>query len=136
MIQRRRGGIILMSSMSATQGSAYIAHYAATKAYNMVLAEGLWSEFAPQGVDVLASMPAAIEAPNYRLSLGSSGKESVSAMSPRIVVAESLDALGKQPGVIPGFTNRLQGFIMRRLLPRRLLVRLMSRVLTGMYRVN
>lgn len=136
MFTRRRGGIILLSSMSATQGSAYIAHYAATKAYNMVLAEGLWSEFAPQGVDVLVSMPAAVDTPNYRMSLGKDSKETAPTMSPAIVVGETLDALGKQPGIIPGFANRLQAFIMRRLLPRRLAVRLMSHVLTGMYRIS
>ena len=32
MLERGRGGVILMSSMSAFQGSAYISNYAASKA--------------------------------------------------------------------------------------------------------
>jgi short-subunit dehydrogenase len=44
MLARGRGGIVLMSSLSAFQGSAYISTYAATKAFNIVLAEGLWEE--------------------------------------------------------------------------------------------
>ena len=37
----RKTADVLMSSLSATMGSALIANYAATKAYNLVLAEGL-----------------------------------------------------------------------------------------------
>ena len=40
-ILQKRGGIILMSSMVAFQGTPYSAHYAATKAYVQTLAEGL-----------------------------------------------------------------------------------------------
>ncbi len=43
-----------MSSLASAQGSALTANYAATKAYNRVLAEGLWEELRRQGVDVLA----------------------------------------------------------------------------------
>ncbi len=48
MAARRRGGIILMSSLSAMLGSALIANYAASKAYIRVLGEGLWEELRSQ----------------------------------------------------------------------------------------
>jgi len=48
----------MMSSGSATQGVAYVASYAATKAYNLILAESLWDELREHGVDVLGSCPA------------------------------------------------------------------------------
>jgi len=38
---RKRGGLILLSSASAMQGSAMVQHYAASKAYILTLAEGL-----------------------------------------------------------------------------------------------
>jgi short-subunit dehydrogenase len=44
MAARERGGIVLVSSLSATHGSPLIANYAATKTYNLVLAEGRWGE--------------------------------------------------------------------------------------------
>ena len=50
-VERGKGGIILMSSMSGLQGTAMVANYAATKAYDMVLAEGLWYELQRHGVD-------------------------------------------------------------------------------------
>jgi short-subunit dehydrogenase len=68
MLSRGRGGIILMSSLSASQGSALISNYTATKAYNLLLAEGLWEELRRQGVDVLASCPAAVSTPGYMIS--------------------------------------------------------------------
>ena len=54
MIQRKRGGIVLMSSLAGGQGSPRIAAYAATKSFNAILAEGLWKELKPHGIDVIA----------------------------------------------------------------------------------
>src|SRR6266540_5009373 len=65
MLTQGHGGIVLMSSLSAFQGSAYISTYAATKAFNIVLAEGLWEEWRAQGVDVLVCVSGAIKTPNY-----------------------------------------------------------------------
>lgn len=56
-VQQKRGGIILMSSMVAFQGTPYAANYAATKAYVQTLAEALAVELKPSGVDVLAAAP-------------------------------------------------------------------------------
>ncbi len=133
MMPRKRGGIILMSSLSAAQGSAYIANYAATKAYNQVLGEGLWEELRRQGIDVLASCPSAVATPNYLTSAENGAKAPVAAMSPRDVVAETLAALGKRPFIVPGRTNRLASFFMHRLLPRPAAIRIMGRVMRGMY---
>ncbi len=65
MLARKRGGIIMLSSGSALQGVAYAASYAATKAYNLVLAESLWDELRDHGVDVLGFMPGATRTPGY-----------------------------------------------------------------------
>ncbi|MDR2136495.1 MAG: SDR family NAD(P)-dependent oxidoreductase, partial [Treponema sp.] len=49
MIARGRGGVVLMSSLAGAQGTPKLAAYAATKAFNAVLAEGLWKELKPHG---------------------------------------------------------------------------------------
>jgi uncharacterized protein len=132
MLARKRGGIILMSSLSAFQGSALIANYTATKAYNLVLAEGLWEELRTSGIDVLACCAGATSTPNYLASTPvGSGRAIV--MTPETVAAETLSALGRQPDIIPGRLNRLASFVMRRLLSRRAAIRLMGRTLRGMY---
>jgi short-subunit dehydrogenase len=134
MLSRKRGGIILMSSLSSSQGTALISNYSATKAYNLILAEGLWEELRSKGISVLACCAGATRTPNYLLSLQRSGAhERFAAMLPESVAREALAALGKQPSVIPGRSNRLSGFIMRRLLPRSVAIRFMGKVLRGMY---
>ena len=130
MRARGRGGIILMSSLSATQGSPLISNYAATKAYNLILAEGLWDELRAQGVAVLACCAGATVTPNYAESAPA---RSFGAMTPRAVVAATLAALGDEPSVIPGRGNQFAAFVLRRWLPRKIAIRLMGRVLRAMY---
>jgi short-subunit dehydrogenase len=134
MRARQRGGIILMSSLSASLGSALIANYAATKAYNQVLAEGLWDELRAHRVDVLACCASTIVTPNYLASQPKRSRfNSFGALSPEVVVTETLNALGRQPSVIPGRSNRLAAFFIRRLLPRRVAIRMMGQTLRQMY---
>lgn len=134
MHARGRGGIILMSSLSAFQGSAYISAYAATKAFNIVLAEGLWEEWRERGVDILVCISGAIKTPNYIASApAKTGGLGDMAISPEQVVREALYNLGKGPYVIPGRMNRVSSFVMRHLLPRKTTVKFMGRILRGMY---
>jgi short-subunit dehydrogenase len=134
MFARGRGGVLLMSSLSAFQGSAYISTYAATKAFNIVLAEGLWEEWRERGVDVLVCVSGAIKTPNYVASepkqTGGLGDMTITTDQ---VVQEALHALGRGPYVIPGRMNRISSFVMRHLLPRKMTVRFMGGMLRKMY---
>jgi short-subunit dehydrogenase len=134
MVGRGHGGIILMSSLSGMQGTARVAHYAATKAWNRVLAEGLWWELGKEGVDVLACVAGATDTPGYRASAPAASETAkVPLMSAAAVVEEALDALGRQPSIIPGWKNRWAAAVLARLLPRRVAVRLMGRTMDRMY---
>lgn len=134
MIARKHGGIILMSSLSAFQGSAYISTYAATKAFNIVLAESLWEEWRDRGVDVLVCISGAIKTPNYLASQPTqTGGLGDMTMMPDEVIESALEALGRQPYVIPGRMNRLASFVMRHLLPRKTAIKFMGKTLRGMY---
>jgi short-subunit dehydrogenase len=134
MAERGRGGILLMSSLAGAQGAPGISHYAATKAYNTVLAEGLWGELRARGVDVLACCAGATLTPRYLANQKASGGGSLPApeMDPAAVVAEALAALGRKPSMIPGTANRVAAVFMQRLLPRRLAVSIMGRSTRGM----
>jgi len=134
MVARGRGGVILMSSLSGFQGQAMVGTYAATKAFDLVLAESLWDEFGPHGVDVLAFCAGATRTPNYRASNPRPmGLLSAPVMEPEDAVAQALAALGRGPTSIPGRANRLASVLLHRLLSRRALVRVMSRVTRAMY---
>jgi short-subunit dehydrogenase len=130
MLKRKRGGILLMSSLGGAQGSALLVNYTATKAYNRLLAEGLWDELREQGVDVLTCCPPAVSTPGY---LASAPKGTMSALTPHAVASEALAALGHGPTIIPGWTYRLANFLMQRVLPRKTTIKLMGRVTRGRY---
>jgi short-subunit dehydrogenase len=134
MARRGRGGIILMASLSAYQGSAYISTYAATKAFNIVLAEGLWEEWRTHGMDVLVCVAGAVNTPNYIASqpkkMGGLGDMT---MEPGQVARVALHALGKRPYVIPGHINQTVSFVMRHLMPRKSAVKFMGGILRRMY---
>nr|WP_205266717.1 SDR family NAD(P)-dependent oxidoreductase [Mycolicibacterium sphagni] len=53
MRERRRGGILLVGSMSGYLGSVRHTVYGGVKAYGRIFAEGLWLELRDYGVDVL-----------------------------------------------------------------------------------
>jgi len=134
MANRGGGGIILLSSLAANQGTALIAHYAATKAYLRVLAEGLWIELQPLGVDVLACCPGQVRTPTFdRGAPAPAGRLVPAPMSPRVVARQTLAALGRRPVLIPGWRNRFLATVAVRLLSRRRLVATASARTRAMY---
>jgi uncharacterized protein len=132
MVARGRGGVIFLSSLSGNIGSAQLAVYAATKAFNLVAADALWAELRPHGVDVLAVQPGSTRTPGWLSSQpardeGQSEGMGLPVMQPADVVREALAALGVEPVVVPGETNR-QGAEALAALPRRQAIELMSAV--------
>jgi short-subunit dehydrogenase len=134
MVQRRRGGIVLMSSMSGNYGSAQLAVYAATKAFTLVLGDALWSELGAHGVDVLTVQPGSTRTPGW-LSSQRAGDDApaLPVMEPADVVREALDALGTTPCIIPGELNRQGAAVMHRM-PRREAIELMSAITSQLVR--
>jgi uncharacterized protein len=124
MIERGRGGIILMSSLAGSQGSPKLAAYAATKSFNAVLAEGLWAELKPHGIDVLACLAGAIRTPGYQEADG--GTSAPGTLDAKVVAEQTLNALGKGPIIIPGAVNKFARFVLTRLLSRRTAIAIMS----------
>jgi len=104
MVARGRGGLVLVSSMAGLQGTGWVASYAATKAFDLALAEALWFELRPHGVDVLALVPGNTDTPGLRSSRPRKGQEGW--MRPEDVAAEALDALGREPVHVCGEANR------------------------------
>jgi short-subunit dehydrogenase len=130
MIERGRGGIVLMSSLAGSQGSPNIAAYAATKSFSAILAEGLWKELKPHGVDVLACLAGAILTPGYQAA--ESAKPAPGTLEARDVAEQTLRALGKGPIIVPGAVNKVARFILMRLLSRRAAIAIMSKNTGGL----
>jgi short-subunit dehydrogenase len=134
MSELGRGGIVVMSSLSAFQGSAYVAVYGATKAFLLSLAEALGQELKARGVDVLACCAGPIRTPNYLESKPEGVGPGALEMGPRDVAEAALKALGRKPLVVPGGLSRLVYLLVSRILPRRMAVRMLAANTGAMYR--
>ena len=117
MTGRGRGGIVLVTSGAAWAGGAHLATYGASKAFDLLLAESLWAELRPGGVDVLAMVLGQTDTPAYRRILGDRQVDGLA--DPDDVARDMLDNLAHGP-TFPPDPSPLGS------LPRRLAVELMS----------
>jgi short-subunit dehydrogenase len=147
MRKRGRGGMILVSSMAGLAGGAFIAAYAASKAFEIALAEALWYEFGTAGVHVLGLIAGATSTPAMLRSgmrFGSAARDAARAgggpatstvpMDPDDVVREALAHLGRGPLHVAGDTNREAAKALRSA-PRDQVVAAMSAAVAEMYGV-
>ena len=131
LVAQKRGGLILTSSGAGFQGTGWVAAYSAAKAFDLALAEALWWEWKPHGVDVLALCPGGTATPGM---LGNAPKLGVELLAkPEDVAREALDALGRGPVCIPGEDNRRIRAALDQL-PREKLVELMGEQTRKMFR--
>lgn len=127
MRERRKGGMIFVSSILAFAGAPEWSNYCATKAYNLILAEGLARELKKDGVDVMALCPGETRTGFQQVA----NTREVMAMGPDIVVRHALNKLGKRDTTVVGLINSLIVFSTR-LQPRSLNARIFGWVLSQM----
>jgi short-subunit dehydrogenase len=128
------GGILLMSSLAGIWGTRLVSIYSGTKAFNLLLAEALSFELKEYQIDISACCAGATATPGY---LGTNPAKSLlgpNIMKPSKVAAIALRKLGEKTVIFPGFGNRLNYFILTRLLPRRISVALVNKVMKKTYR--
>lgn len=123
MAERGRGGVILMSSLAGNTGAPHVATYAASKAFNKILGQGLWYELKRHRVDVLVCISGAVRTPGYAQA---ADRDAPGTLDPGQVAERALRGLGRKPAVIPGGVNRIADFVINRLLPRRTAVNIMG----------
>ncbi len=102
--RRGRGAIVLIGSMAGFAGSSHHGIYNATKAFDWVLAEGLWQELGPDGVQALILVLGATDTPSHqRMGVDFSDQ---TVMDPDDVAIEGLSNLHSGPVYIVGEHNR------------------------------
>ncbi len=137
MVERGRGGVVLMSSIAGLQGSGFLATYAATKAFNKIFAEGLWYEWKNKGVDVTACCAGATATPNYiSTNPGKASPLEPKAQQPEHVVEECLQKIGKKPSFISGTGNKFVTFLMQYIFTKKQAVNMMGDSMQKMYRIK
>ena len=93
-----------MSSIVAFQGVPNIANYAASKAYDLVFAEGIAAELKVSNIDVLSVNPGFTQS-ELSPDINFDGLP-VKPMSADIVVRAALNDLGKSRVSVPGLVNK------------------------------
>jgi len=124
MIARKQGDVLILASTAAFQAVPYISTYAATKAFDLLFAEGLAEEMKPYGIRVCALCPGSTESEFHVVA----GQEKFTGdhhqETAEKVARVGLEALAAGKSyVISGFGNYL-GAQSQRLVPRRLVTRI------------
>ena len=122
MVSRKSGGVLIVASTASFQAVPYISTYAATKAFDLLFAEGLAEEMRPHGVTVCALCPGSTESEFHTVAgQDQFDRERESAEKVARTGLEAL-AAGKS-WVISGWRNYL-GAQSQRLVPRGLVTRI------------
>ena len=126
MVARRRGDILILASTASFQAVPYISTYAATKAFDLLFAEGLAEELKPYGIRVCALCPGSTES-EFHVIAGQD-KFIHRAETAQKVARTGLKALAAGKSyVISGLGNYL-GAHGERLVPRRFVTRTAARM--------
>ncbi len=128
MVARRRGDILILASTASFQAVPYISTYAATKAFDLLFAEGLAEEMKPYGIRVCALCPGSTESEFHEVA----GQKNFirKAETAEKVARTGLKALAAGKSyVISGLGNYL-GTHGERLVPRRFV----TKIAAGMFK--
>jgi short-subunit dehydrogenase len=130
MIARKRGDVLIVASTASFQGVPYISTYAATKAFDLIFAEGLAEEVKPHGIRVCALCPGSTTSEFHEVANQTQFAAKQKQESAEKVAHTGLEALAAGKSyVISGLGNYL-GANMQRVVPRRLV----TRIVAGMFR--
>jgi hypothetical protein len=114
MLARGRGAVVITGSIAGRQPLPLHGVYSATKAFDGFLGESLFVELRDEGIDVLVLEPGATDTEFQETA----GEVPHPGASPAEVVEIALEALGRQPSVIPGWFDWLRANAASRLAPR------------------
>jgi uncharacterized protein len=135
--RRARGaGLIVVSSMSGVCGSGLVATYAAAKAFEITLCEGLHWELGREGIDVLCAVASLTDTPAMRrsgLSFDAAAAKGYVAMNAAEVARGALEQLGR---VAVWYAVGEEAAQALRQMPRAQLTQVMSEASAALYNVT
>jgi short-subunit dehydrogenase len=129
MVARRHGDVLILASTASFQSVPYISTYAATKAFDLLFAEGLAEEMKPYGIRVCALCPGSTESEFADVA----GQTHIAATRANRETAEKVARTGLRAlaagksYVVSGLGNYL-GTLGQRLVSRRFVARVAARM--------
>jgi uncharacterized protein len=128
MIARRSGDILIVASLAAFQPVPYNSVYAATKAFDLLFAQGIAEEARPHGVRVCALCPGSAET-EFQKVADQPDRAYRSAETAAKVARVGLEALAAGKSyVVSGFKNKLM-LESQRLAPRSLVASMSEKMM-------
>lgn len=121
MVERGRGGIVNFSSGAALAGGPNMVAYGATKAFDLVFTEGLWTELHDKGVDVLGLVLGKTDTPSLRQlehrrgQIASLDDVPVGAVPAAGVIDDAFDNLANGPTLMVGPEMRMAAEVFKTL---------------------
>ncbi|NGN62707.1 SDR family oxidoreductase [Streptomyces sp. A7024] len=122
------GILINVASLLGYQPTPYLSVYGATKAFVLSFTESLWEESRGTGLRVLAVSPGATQTEFFDAAGSQSADYGTKRATPADVVSTALATLDRRSPPPSVITNGRPLALASRLLPRRLIVRLMGRM--------
>lgn len=128
MVARRHGDVLIVASTAAFQSVPYITTYAATKSFDLLIAEGLAEELKPYGVRVCALCPGSTVSEFHDVASHPAKVRQQRQESAEKVARVGLAALAAGKSyVVSGGRNYL-GVHMQRIVPRRFVSRIVAKM--------
>jgi uncharacterized protein len=128
MVERRHGDVLIVASIAAFQALPFNSVYAATKAFDLLFAEGIAEEVQPFGVNVCALCPGSTTT-EFQQVAQQPDRIFRSAETAEKVARVGLAALARgKSSVVSGAANTLM-MEAERLAPRRFIVKMAARMM-------
>lgn len=127
MVVRKRGDVLILASTASFQAVPYISTYAATKAFDLLFAEGLAEEMKPHGIRVCALCPGSTESEFHALA----GQEEFSSKNRETaekVARTGLQALAEGKSYVISGLGNYMGAQSQRLVPRRMVTSIAAKM--------
>jgi uncharacterized protein len=129
MVQRGHGDVLIVASTASFQAVPYISTYAASKAFDLLFAEGLAEEVKSYGIRVCALCPGSTESEFANVAGQTSVKASYRQRETAEKVARTgLEALAAGKHYVISGTGNYIGTQMQRLVPRALVTRIAAKM--------
>lgn len=127
MIARMRGDILIVGSTASFQGVPYLGVYGATKGFDLLFAEALAQEARPFGVRVCALCPGTTMSEFHQLA-GIPDRKGRKIETAEKVARTGLRALANGKSYVISGGGNYMGAHVQRLLPRRLVTRMIAKM--------
>ena len=123
MIAHRQGDVLIVASTASFQAVPYISTYAATKVFDLYLAEGLAEEMKPHGIRICALCPGTTESEFHEVAGHPSHSKGRQETAEKVAKTGLRALAAGKSYVISGLGNYL-GAHGERLVPRRFVTRI------------